>query len=182
MAGQTGEAPLMEDLGEGLGRVAFLDSVVRWVSRLCDKIAQAGLFAMLLLTTSNIVLRKVVGKPIYGAYDYVCFLSTIVVAFAIANCAVQRGHTQVELLVARFSRRAQGIVDSITGILSLGIFSLITWQSIVLANDMRRAGEVSMTSLEPFYPYIYAIAFGCALLCLVILVDIMKSAVKAVKG
>jgi TRAP-type C4-dicarboxylate transport system permease small subunit len=171
----------MEDLGEGLGRVAFLDFVVRSVSRLCDKIAQAGLFAMLILTTSNILLRKV-GKPIYGAYDYVCFLSTIVVAFAIANCAVQKGHTQVELLVARFSRRAQGIVDSITGILSLGIFSLITWQSIVLANDMRRAGELSMTSLEPFYPYIYAIAFGCALLCFVILVDIMKSVVKAVKG
>ncbi len=162
--------------------MAFLDSVVRWVSKLCDRIAQAGLFAMLLLTTSNILLRKVVGKPIYGAYDYVCFLSTIVVAFAIANCAVQKGHTQVELLVARFPRRAQGIVDSITGILSLSIFSLITWQSIVLAGDMRRAGELSMTSLEPFYPYIYAIAFGCALVCLVILVDIMKSVVKAVKG
>jgi TRAP-type C4-dicarboxylate transport system permease small subunit len=161
--------------------VAFLDSIVRSVSKVCDKIAQAGLFAMLLLTTSNILLRKF-GKPIYGAYDYVCFLSAIVVAFAIANCAVRRGHTQVELLVARFSRRAQGVVDSIMGILSLGIFSLITWQSIVLANDMRRAGETSMTSLEPFYPYIYAVAFGCALLCLVILVDLMKSVVKAVKG
>jgi TRAP-type C4-dicarboxylate transport system permease small subunit len=166
---------------EGRDQVAFLDSIVRWVSKVCDRIAQAGLFAMLLVTTSNILLRKF-GKPIYGAYDYVCFLSTIVVAFAIANCAVKRGHTQVELLVARFSRRAQGIVDSITGILSLGIFSLITWQSIALGNDMRRAGEVSMTSLEPFYPYIYAIAFGCALLCLVILVDLMKSVLKAVKG
>jgi TRAP-type C4-dicarboxylate transport system permease small subunit len=161
--------------------VTFLDSIVGWVSKVCDKIAQAGLFAMLVLTTSNILLRKF-GKPIYGAYDYVCFLSTIVVAFAIANCAVRRGHTQVELLVARFSRRTQGVVDSIMGVLSLGIFSLITWQSIALANDMRRAGETSMTSLEPFYPYIYAIAFGCALLCLVILVDLMKSVVKAVKG
>jgi TRAP-type C4-dicarboxylate transport system permease small subunit len=171
----------VETSEEGLGRVTFLDSIVRWVSMVCDKIAQAGLFAMLLLTTSNILLRKF-GKPIYGAYDYVCFISTIVVAFAIANCAVKRGHTQVELLVARFSRRAQGIVDSITGILSLGIFSLITWQSVALGNDMRRAGELSMTSLEPFYPYIYAIAFGCALLCLVILVGLMKSVVKAVKG
>lgn len=161
--------------------MAFLESIVSWVSKVCDKIAQAGLFAMLLLTTSNIVLRKF-GKPIYGAYDYVCFISTIVVAFAIAHCAVKKGHTQVELLVARFPRRVQGVVDSITGILSFGIFSLITWQSIALGNDMRRAGELSMTSLEPFYPYIYAIAFGCALLCLVILVDVMKSVVKAVKG
>jgi hypothetical protein len=47
---------------------------------------------------------------------------------------------------------------------------------------MRRAGEVSMTALFPFYPYIYGIAFGCALLCLVILADLIQSAVKAVKG
>jgi TRAP-type C4-dicarboxylate transport system permease small subunit len=98
-----------------------------------------------------------------------------------AHCAVQGGHTQVDLFVARFSQRAQGIIGSIVGILSLGLFSLITWQCIALANDMRRSGEVSMTSLLPFHPYIYAVAFGCALLSLVILVDVMKSLVKAVK-
>jgi C4-dicarboxylate transporter DctQ subunit len=86
------------------------------------------------------------------------------------------------LFVARFSKRSQGVIGSITGILSLGLFSLITWQCIVLGNDIRRAGEVSMTALLPFYPYIYAVAFGCALLTLVILVDFIKSLVKAVKG
>jgi TRAP-type C4-dicarboxylate transport system permease small subunit len=171
----------MKDPGEGLGQVIFFEVVVRLVSRFCDKIAQAGLFAMLFIVASNILLRRI-GKPIYGAYDYVCFIATIMVSFSMANCAVEKGHTQVELVVARFPQRAQGIIDSLTGILSLGIFSLITWQSIALGNDMRRTGELSMTSLTPFYPYIYAIAFGSALLCLVILVDIMKSLVKAVKG
>jgi len=143
--------------------------------------AQAGVFAVFLLIVGNILLRKL-WKPIYGAYDYVCFMAAIVVAFALANCAVKKGHIQVEMLVARFSQRAQGIIGSFTGILSLGIFSLITWQCIVLGNDMRLAGETSMTSLLPFYPYIYAIAFGCGLLCLVILLDLIKSLVKAVKG
>jgi TRAP-type C4-dicarboxylate transport system permease small subunit len=161
--------------------VAFFERVVRLLSKFCDQIAQAGVFAMFLLIVGNVLLRKV-WKPIYGTYDYVCFIAAIMVAFALANCAVQRGHIQVELLVARFSQRAQGIIGTLTGILSLGIFSLITWQCIVLGNDMRRAGELSMTSLVPFYPYIYAVAFGCGLLCLVILVDLIKSAVKAVKA
>jgi hypothetical protein len=39
-----------------------------------------------------------------------------------------------------------------------------------------------MTSLFPFHPYIYAVAFGCGLLSLVILVDLIKSLVQAVKG
>lgn len=161
--------------------MAFFDRVVRLLSKFCDQIAQAGVFAMFLLIVGNVLLRKV-WKPIYGTYDYVCFIAAIMVAFALANCAVERGHIQVELLVAQFSQRAQGIIGSLTGILSLGIFSLITWQCIVLANDMRLAGELSMTSLVPFYPYIYAVAFGCGLLCLVILVDLIKSLVKAVKG
>jgi TRAP-type C4-dicarboxylate transport system permease small subunit len=161
--------------------VDFLDRIIRLVSRFCDQIAQLGVFAMFLLVVGNIVIR-LVWRPIFGTYDYVSFIAAIVVAFALANCAVQRGHTQVELLVAHFSQRAQGIIGSITGILSLGIFSLVTWQCIVLANEMRRAGEVSMTSLLPFHPYIYAVAFGCALLCLVILVDLIKSLGKAVKG
>lgn len=159
----------------------FLDRIIRFVSKFCDQIAQAGVFAMFLLVVGNIVIRMV-WRPFFGTYDYVCFIAAVLVAFALANCAVQRAHTQVELLVARFPQRAQGIIGSITGILSLGIFSLVTWQCIVLANEMRRAGAVSMTGLFPFYPYIYAIAFGVALLCLVILVDVIQSLGKAVKG
>jgi TRAP-type C4-dicarboxylate transport system permease small subunit len=161
--------------------VAFFDRIVRSLSKFCDQIAQAGVFAMFLLVVGNILLRKV-WKPIYSSYDYVCFIAAIMIAFALPYCAVQKGHTQVELLVSHFPQRAQGIIGSITNILSLGLSSLITWQSIVLANDMRRAGELSMTSLVPFYPYIYAVAFGFALLSLVILVDLIKSLVKAVKG
>jgi TRAP-type C4-dicarboxylate transport system permease small subunit len=161
--------------------MVFLDRIIRFLSKFCDQIAQAGVFAMFLLVVGNIVLRMV-WRPFFGTYDYVRFIAAILVAFAIANCAVQRAHTQVELLVARFPQRAQGIIGSITGILSLGIFSVVTWQCIELANQMRRAGEVTMTALLPFYPYIYAVAFGVALLCLVIIVDIITSLNKAVKG
>jgi hypothetical protein len=65
--------------------------------------------------------------------------------------------------------------------MSLGTFSLVTWQCVVYAIDMKRTGELSMTALLPFYPYLYGIAFGCALLCLVILADLIKSVSKAVK-
>jgi C4-dicarboxylate transporter DctQ subunit len=161
--------------------VTRFDRMIRWLSKFCDQIAQVSLFAMFFLIFINILLRKV-GKPIFGTYDYSCFLLAIMVAFAMAHCAVQGGHTRVDFIVAHLSQRIQWVIGSITGILSLGLFSLITWQCIALANDIRHAGEVSMTALLPFYPYIYAVAFGCALLSLVILVDFIKSLVKAVKG
>jgi len=161
--------------------VVYFDRVVRLLSKSGDRIAQLAAVVMMLIVVGNIVSRFV-GKPIFGTYDYVCFIAVIMVALALAYCAVQRGHISVELVVARLPQRAQGIIGSITGILSLGIFGLITWQCVVLANDMWRLGETTMTALLPFYPYIYVTAFGCALLCLVILGDLIKSLVKAVKG
>ncbi|MBM4276804.1 MAG: TRAP transporter small permease [Deltaproteobacteria bacterium] len=160
--------------------MVFLNRTVEFVSKFCDWIAQVAVMAMLLLVVGNIILRKV-WKPIHGTYDYVCFLGAIMVSLAIAYCAVRKGHIEVELLMVRFSDRVQGIVGIFTNILSLAIFSLITWQCMVLAGEMRRAGEVSMTALIPFYPYIYVVSFGCILLCMVILFDLIKSFSKAVK-
>ena len=161
--------------------MVYLEKLVHSLSRVCDRIAQGAVVAMMLLAVGNILLR-IVWRPIFGTYDFVRFIGTILVAFAIAYCAVQRGHISVELVVARFPQRVQWIIGGITGILSLGIFGLITWQCLVLANDMWRLGELSMSAHMPFYPYIYGVAFGCALLCLVILVDLGKALAKAVRG
>jgi TRAP-type C4-dicarboxylate transport system permease small subunit len=161
--------------------MAFFERAVHAVAKICDRIAQAAVVAMLLLVVGNILLR-IVWKPILGTYDLAGFIGAILIAFAIGYCALQRGHIQVELLVARLPERVQGIIDSITGILSLGIFSLITWQCNLLANHIRRVGEVSMSAHISYYPYIYGVAFGCGLLCMVILVDLIKSLVKVMKG
>jgi len=161
--------------------VTFFERMVSSLAQICDRIAQVAVVAMLFLVVGNILLR-IVWKPILGTYDIAGFIGAILIGFAIAYCALEKGQIQVELLVARLPERAQGIIGSITGILSLGIFSLVTWQCIVLANDMRRVGEVSMSAHISFYPYIYGIAFGCGLLCVVILIDLIKSLVKVIKG
>jgi TRAP-type C4-dicarboxylate transport system permease small subunit len=162
-------------------QMAFFEKAVRLLTKYCDRIAQMGVMAMMLLAVSNIILR-LVWKAIMGTYDYIEFIGATLVAFAIAYCALQKGHIQVELIVSRFPRRVQGVIGGITGILGLGIFSVITWQSLIFAGDMRRSGDVSMTMLLPFYPYIYGLAFGTGLLCLVVLMDLIKDLTKVVKG
>ena len=136
---------------------------------------------MVLLAVTNILMRTF-WKAIMGTYDYIEFIGAILVSFAVAWCALQRGNIQVDLVVERFPRRVQGIIGIITGILSLGFFILVTWQTIIFAGDMHQMGETSMTMLLPFYPYVYGLAFGIGLLCLVILIDLVKDVNKAVKG
>ncbi len=157
-----------------------IERIVNSLCKFCDRIAQAAVMAMLFLVVGNILLR-IIWKPILGTYDITGFIGATLIAFAVAYCAVQKGHIQIDLLMVRLPKKVQGVIDVFTGILSLGIFSLVTWQCIVLGNDMRRLGEVSMSAHFPFYPYIYGIGWGCGLLCLVIWVDLIKSIVKVVK-
>lgn len=162
--------------------MAYFDRVVHSLSQVCDRIAQGAVVAMMLLVVANIIWRAVpkIGRPIYGTYDLVMILGSIVVAFALGYCAVQGGHIAVEIVVARFPQRVQAIIDSITGILSVGIFAIISWQCWVYGTDMLHQGERSMSVYIPLHPFAYGVSFGCAVLCVVILIDLMNSLAKAV--
>lgn len=161
-------------------KIASFEKSVVFLSKWSDRISQMGVMAMMLVTIANI-LGRMFWRPLYGTFDYVSFFSVTIVAFALAYCAVQKGHISVDLVMARLPRRAQGIIGCFTNILSLGIFIIVIWQCIVLAERMIRLRQVTMTALLPFYPFIYVIAFGCFLLCLVILVELIKSLDKVVK-
>jgi hypothetical protein len=52
---------------------------------------------------------------------------------------------------------------------------------MVYAADMWQSGEVSVTLTMPIYPFIYGIAAGSALLCLALLDDCLRSAIRMVK-
>ena len=160
--------------------MAHFEKFVHSLSRVCNRVAQFAVAAMMLIVVGNILLR-VFWRPIYGTYDVVMLLGSILVAFALGYCAVQRGHIAVELVIALLPKRVQAIIDSFTGILTVGMFAIIAWQCWVYGTDMRRVGEVTMSVYIPVYPFIYGVSFGIAVLCMVSLVDLFKALDKAVK-
>ena len=137
--------------------------------------------ALMVLVMLNIILRKV-WHSIYGTYDYVGFITTLMVTFGIGYLAMKKGHIAVDLIVEKLPQRIQAIIDAFGNILSFGIFALVSYQCIVFGNSVLKSGEISMTSLTPYYPFLYGMALGVALLCLVILLYFIKCVVKAVKG
>jgi hypothetical protein len=54
------------------------------------------------------------------------------------------------------------------------MFVLITRYLLLYAADARRVGEVSMTLQVPVYPFIYGIAAGCAVLCAVFILQVIR--------
>ncbi|MBU0985648.1 MAG: TRAP transporter small permease, partial [Proteobacteria bacterium] len=97
------------------------------------------------------------------------------VAFAMAHTSVEKGHVAVSLVVRYFPKRIQGLIDTITTIFGLALFALIAWYSIQYANDLRATGEVSLTLELPFFPFVYGVGFSAAVVCLVLLTDLIDN-------
>jgi len=139
------------------------------------------LVAMFGLIVADIIGIKFFKHPIPGAIEMVGVLGVVVTAFAIAFTQVRRGHIQVEFFVMRLPKRAQAGVTALVSLLGIALFGLLAWQSYDFGRTLQVTGEVSMTQRIPFYPFVYAIAFCCLPICLLLVVDFLKSVTKAVK-
>jgi len=162
--------------------MAQLERILNVLNRWLRWVAGGFLVAMMLLTVTNMFLRAVPGlNPFFGTSETVCFLAALVAAFSLGYTQLEKGHTRVDIIMSRFPPRAQSIIDSIMFLIAMGLFGVATWQLIKLANRYLELGSLSETMYIIFFPLIYAVALSCALLCLVLLLDFLKSLAQAVK-
>ncbi len=153
-----------------IGAVHSFSYSIRWVSAL-------GLMGMMLLTSSDVVLRYC-GYPIKGTFDIIALLGTVVVAFPIASTQILGRHVAMEYMTSHGSRAIRTIAKIMTSLLSFGIYGVIAWQSTLLGTKLLRIGRVSDTVEIPLFPFAYVIAVSCALNCLVLLLDLYGLFVK----
>lgn len=147
-------------------------------SKLLDKLAGFCMVLLMLLVVSNVVLRAVFKSPILGTYEYVGFLTAVMIGLALAYCAVQNGHIAIGLMVDRLCCRTQAGVDIMVNATALGFWGLAAWYIARYAGSMTASGVVSPTTQTPFYPFVYLVAFGLLALCLVLMVRLVESVKK----
>ncbi len=140
-------------------------------------VAGAAIIIMMMLTCADVVLRYF-RRPIPGTYERVCFLGSVSVAFAMAYTTIEKGHVSVSFVVDLFPKKIQDIIACLTTSFGLCLFVFVTWQSMVYANDLRLSNEVSLTLELPFYPFVYGIGFSAAVVCLILLCDLMNHLIK----
>lgn len=151
-----------------------IDKAVTWASQKLDIVAGVALVAMMTLVFGNVVCRAV-WQPIMGTYEVTAFLAAMTISFALANCAVNKGHIALTLFVDRLAPRLRAFFDILVSLLGLLLFLLLAWEVTKYAFHMKSTGEVSLTMEIPFYPFIYGVAFGLLMLAMVSLVGFLKS-------
>ncbi len=135
----------------------------------------AGIFllSMIVLTCANIFMREV-WEPVRGTFELMGFFGSAAGSFSLGYTQMKRGHIAVDVLIKRFSKKTENILNLINNLVCLLFFSLVAWQVAVKATTLLQTGEVTETLRIVYYPFTYGVALGCAVLSLVFLADIVN--------
>ena len=162
----------------------MLDTFERFNRRLSsffEWIGLVGLLMIMVITCIDVVGAKVFLWRLLGALDIVMLSQIVAISFTAGMTLILGRHIQVEFFVARLPRRAQAIINSIILLLGFGLFIVIIWRLCVLGYSFQTAGESSMTIYIPYYPFAYSIALASIPVCLVFLLEFLKSLTKMVQ-
>jgi TRAP-type C4-dicarboxylate transport system permease small subunit len=85
-----------------------------------------------------------------------------------------KGHVAVDIVVMRFPKRMQTVIDIVNHVISFFVLGFITWKSFMRGFEIMAFGEVSATLHIPSYPFVFLVALGCAAMALEILKDTIK--------
>lgn len=103
-------------------------NVLRKIINVFNVIAIAGLVCMMILTFANVILRYLFNAPITGSYEMTRMLM-IVLTPSIAVTTLAKQTIWVDVLVSRFNRTGQMIIDAISLPTSTIIMGLMAWQA-----------------------------------------------------
>jgi TRAP-type C4-dicarboxylate transport system permease small subunit len=150
----------------------FFWKIILWMLDKMKIVGAACLVGMTFVTCADVVGRAL-GHPIFGSVEIVGFMATLAVVMAMPYTHQVQGHIGVEILVRLFSEKTQTIIDICTGIVSLILFSVISWRMAVYAHTMQESGEVSMNLELPEHAIITVAAFCLVVFTLIILKDVI---------
>jgi len=150
----------------------------RRVSAWCEWLALAALLLMMVITCVDVVGAKVFRWRILGAIDIVMLAQIVAISFAAGMTLILGRHIQVEFFFNLLPRPVQKVVDSFVLFLGLGLFILVIWRLCVLGHSFQTSGEYSPTAYIPLYPFAYAAALAIIPVCLVLLLEFLKSLTK----
>ena len=152
-----------------------VDRVTRGFSRCLEWVGVIGILLMFLVNFIDVVGAKLFLWPLPGSIEIISFSHIVAIAPAIAFALILGRHIRVEFIIDRFPKRVRAAISSISSFLSLILFVLILWQSYLYGQSLQKAGEIGSTSHLPFYPFAYLIAFCSIPVCLVFLLEVLKS-------
>lgn len=143
------------------------------ISTWLEVIAGIAIVAVMILTGCDIVGRAF-GRPIPGTYEIVSFAGGLVIGLALPVTSRVRGHVMVDLITARISSRAAGVLHGITRLMGIALFLLLSYAIVRMGMQLKEAGEVTPVLSLPFHLVAYLLAGACFVESLILAGDLVR--------
>lgn len=124
-------------------------------------LALISMFSMMLLITLDVILNKVIGRPIPGTIELTSYYFMVLVVFlTLPHIEKAQAHISADFIVARFSVKVQGGFYLIGKFLTIIFYSLLAYGAITQAIKSTRRLETVMSN---FTFYIWPARWGVVL-------------------
>jgi len=161
--------------------MGWLDNVKKGIQRLNRFISGIGavfLIPLMLITSSDVIGRDIFNHPIAGTVELSEYMLAVFILMGLAYSQQVKAHVAVSLFISRISARAQLILNMVTILLSLFIFSILAWQGWKVGIEERTVSDMLRI---PQYPFRLLVALAAFLLCLELLIDLADAVRKFVE-
>lgn len=130
------------------------------------QLAIAGLAVLAILgnISVDVFLRAAFNAPFSSTIEIVSFYCMVPLAFLpIATLEITDGHIRTDLFYRLFPRGGQIVADVLSAILTIGIYSLLSWVTFKQAVVSTGSGELAMgVALLPIWPVRWVLPFAFA--------------------
>ncbi len=150
--------------------MAVLEKLNQVLNKWLLVIGGVAVLALMALATGNVLLR-IFGLPFRGAYELVSFLGAVVTAFALGYTQKRKFNIVVDILSDKFPESVKRFLDGIGYLIGLLFFAVIAWVLLRWGLRIAVSGEVSETLKIVYYPFVWCVALGFAVLSLTLAID-----------
>jgi TRAP-type C4-dicarboxylate transport system permease small subunit len=143
------------------------------LARLQLTVAAIAVLAILLTISVDVFLRAAFNAPFSSTIEIVSFYYMIpLVFFPIMTLELSGGHIDTDLFYRLFPRRMQQLSIAVSGMLTIGVYGLLTTVTFKQAIASTKSGEVAMgVNLLPIWPirWVLPVVFASATLAAALL-------------
>lgn len=156
----------------GRGYYDLYVSVLRRIVSTLAALAGLAVVLMIVVTCIDVIGRRF-GRPLRGTYDIVEILGAIAIAGGLPYTTGCKGHVAIEFFFQRLSRPGRIVVDTFVRLITIPMFSFLTWRFIRYGLEIKASGQGTSTMGWPIFWLPWWMALCCGVMVLVILYHMM---------
>lgn len=150
-----------------------VENGIRCTLNILAFISEGMLLVLLFLDAGDVIGRYLFNTPILGAMEISEVLMAGIILLSWGYTQSIGKHVKVELFISRYPARTRMIVNFATLLLSLVLFSVITWYSTIIGVQNWQEHRVLPTLQWPVAPFYFFVPVGAFFLCLEFIIQML---------